>query len=65
MIGKNPWTSESQENYVNYHEHCIEANQEVLHKIENYIDDRQPRKEDRKSPQKAGKGKDKRLASPS
>lgn len=26
MIGKNPWTSEAQENYVDYHGHCIDAN---------------------------------------
>lgn len=37
----------------------------MLHKIENYIDDRQPHREDKKSPQKAGKGKDKRQPSPS
>jgi hypothetical protein len=42
MIGKCPWTSESQENYVNYQQHCVEANPDVLHKIENYIEDRLP-----------------------
>jgi hypothetical protein len=62
MIGKNPWTSESQENYINYHEHCIEANQDVLHKIENYIDERQPQsyKDEKKSPQKGHKSKERK-----
>jgi len=37
MIGKQPWASEAQESYVNYHSNCVDANEEVLNKIENYI----------------------------
>lgn len=66
MIGKNPWTSESQENYINYHQHCIEANTDVLHKIQNYIEERLPQnaKENKKSPQKAQKSKEKKISLP-
>jgi len=42
MIGRSPWKSESQENFVNYYDNCIEANPSVLHKIENYIEDHEP-----------------------
>jgi hypothetical protein len=60
MIGRNPWTSESQESYVDYHQNCIEVNEEVLGKIENYISERQPQV---KSPPKAKKGERKVAAS--
>lgn len=58
MIGRSPWTSEAHENYLDYQQHCINANPDVLHKIENYIEDRLPLrdKEDRRSPQKLKTG---------
>lgn len=65
MIGKHPWKSEAQENYVDYHQHCIDANPDVLLKIENYIEERLPNsaKPQRKSPSKP-KPKDKKLTLP-
>jgi hypothetical protein len=65
MIGKHPWKSEAQENYVDYHQHCIDANPDVLLKIENYIEERLPNsaKPERKSPSKP-KPKDKKLTLP-
>lgn len=62
MIGRSPWTSEAQENYVDYQQHCIDANPSVLTKIENYIEERLPQKvkDERKSPQKGSKEKDRK-----
>lgn len=61
MIGRSPWTSESQENYVNYQQHCIDVNPDVLNKIENYIEERLPQREkdERRSPQRPQKSKEK------
>jgi proline dehydrogenase len=61
MIGKAPWTSEAHENYLNYTSHAIDANPDVLHKIENYIEERLPRadKEERRSPKQQQRSKEK------
>ena len=52
MIGRQPWTSEAHESYVNYNSNCLDANEDVLNKIENYIEERRPQV---KSPSKGKK----------
>lgn len=42
MIGKQLWTSESHENYVDYHNNYIQADPHILSKIQNYIEERVP-----------------------
>lgn len=62
MIGKHPWKSEAHENYVDYHAHSIDANPDLLLKIDNYIEQRLPNtaQPQRNSPSKP-KPKDKKL----
>ena len=62
MIGKNSWTSQAQENYVNYHENFIEANPHVFSKIQNYISQKESEsaKAAKKSPQKGFKKGDRK-----
>lgn len=57
MIGRSPWTSEAHENFLDYHQHCIDANPQVLSKIDEYLENRQPTKEEKRSPIKQNKSK--------
>jgi hypothetical protein len=56
MIGRTPWTSEAQENYVPYVENSLEADPEILLKIENYILDKAPQSPQPAKLKKGGKG---------